>query len=135
MRPGLEVGSWHETSFEVEQSMCPHFDGVLVHPVCATWTLVHQMEVAGRKLLVDFLEPHEEGVGAHLTIDHRLSAPIGARVRVRAEATAVRQNRLGCHMTACCGDVLIAEGRFVQVVLPRERLAALFRRNRPDTES
>ena len=126
MKPGLVHGQRHEVAFEVVEAMCPHFDGALVHPVCATWTLANYMEVAGRKLLAPHLEPDEEGVGVHLTIDHRAAAPIGSRVVVRATVESSSARRLTCAMHATCGDVTVADGRFVQVILPKSRLAAVF---------
>ncbi|RMF80608.1 MAG: thioesterase [Planctomycetota bacterium] len=126
MKPGLIAGMSQEVRFEVTQAMCPHFDGVLVHPVCATWTLANYMEVAGRKLLTPHLEPHEEGVGVHLTIDHRAAAPIGALVTVRATVESASARRLTCVTHAASGERTIAEGRFVQAILPKERLAEVF---------
>lgn len=122
---GLTPGTAFVLEFEVAESMCPHFDGALVHPVCATWTLCHQMEVAGRNLLAPYLEPHEEAVGAHISIDHRAPAVIGSRVRVRAEAVHATPRRLEANVTAHADDRLLASGRFVQIVLSKERLAAI----------
>ena len=128
MKPGLEVGRSATVRFVVTQEMCPHFDGVLVHPVCATWTIVHQMEVAGRKLLAPFLEDHEEGVGAHISIDHRAPAPVGCEVVTTATATEVTCRRLVARVTAHVRRRLIAEGTFVQSILPKTLLAEHFRR-------
>lgn len=111
--------------------MCPHFDGQLVHPVLATWYVVHHMELAGRKLLEPYLEAHEEGVGAHIRVDHRSPAPIGSRVTVVAEASECRPHRLKCLVRALCGERVVAEGEFVQVILPKERLRAIIERHRP----
>lgn len=132
MKPGLDPGKSFELQVVVTRAMCPHFDGVLHHPVCATWTLVEHMEVAGRKLLQPHLDDDEEGVGAHISVDHRAPAPIGATVRVRAEVISCTHRRLTTLMTAWCGGRVIAEGRFVQVILPKAKLAALFRENGVD---
>lgn len=133
MKPGLGPGSFAEVMLTVTPEMCPHFDGILVHPVLATWTLVHHIEIAGRKLLLPFLEPHEEGVGAHLSVDHRSPAPIGSLVRVRADFESFQHSRLTARTTAWSGDRELARGTFVQVILPRERLIATFDRHRPDS--
>ncbi len=125
MLDGLTPGTAFVLEFEVAESMCPHFDGALVHPVCATWTLCHQMEVAGRKLLAPYLEPQEEAVGAHISIDHRAPAVIGSCVRVRAETVHATHRRLEASVTAHAGDRLLATGRFVQIVLSKEMLAAI----------
>ncbi len=132
MKPGLEVGRRAEVRFTVTTSMCPHFDGVLVHPVCATWTIVHQMEVAGRRLLAPYLEDDEEGVGAHISIDHRAPAPLGCKVVAAATATEVTRRRLVARVTAHVGRRLIAEGTFVQSILPKRLLEEHFRRAAED---
>lgn len=125
MRPGLVAGLKVELSVTVTPDMCPHFDGRLHHPVCATWTLVNHMEVAGRRLLEPFLEDHEEGVGAHISIDHRSPAPIGATITVCAEVESSAHNRLVTKMSVLCGERLLATGKFVQVILEKSRLAAI----------
>ena len=128
MRAEVTPGTAAEVSFRVEAQLCPHFDGVLIHPVCATWEIVHHMEVAGRKLLAPFLEPDEEGIGAHISVNHHAPAAIGSTVRVEAVAKSWTHRRLTCTLQAHSGDRLIAEGEFVQVVLPKERLERLFAR-------
>jgi predicted thioesterase len=130
MTPGLDPGNFAEVEFTVTPEMCPHFDGVLVHPVVATWTLVHRMEVAGRKLLAPHLGPDEEGIGAHISIDHRWPAPVGARVVVRAEVESCTARRLVCITSARCGTRELARGRFVQVILPKTRLQSMLDRHR-----
>jgi predicted thioesterase len=131
MKPELVSGLTAEVTVEVKPSMCPHFDGVLVHPVFATWELVHYMEVAGRKLLVPYLEKDEEGIGAHVSVDHRAPATIGSVVTVRATAETVMRHRLVCHVEAHCGDRLLGEGRFIQIIMPRDKLETLIRRSTP----
>lgn len=113
---------------EVISAMCPHFDGVLVHPVFATWEMVHYMEVAGRKLIAPYLEAHEEAVGASISVAHRSPATIGSRVTVRAEVESLSHRRLTARVSAHCGERVLGEGTFVQVVLPRERLEGMLRR-------
>jgi predicted thioesterase len=126
MKPELRPGIRAELSFVVTGDMCPHFDGVRVHPVCATWTLVQHMETAGRLVLAPHLESHEEGVGARIAVDHRSPAPIGTQVRVLAEATACSRRSLTCRVTAWAGPRLLAEAEFVQAVLEKRRLTDLF---------
>lgn len=68
MKPGFNPGIVREVTALVTADMCPAFDGVIVHHCYSTWSLVHHMELAARKVLVDFLEPHEEGMGVHIKI-------------------------------------------------------------------
>lgn len=131
MKPGLTVGLRHELQFTVTPEMCPHFDGVRVHPVCATWTVVHYLELAGRRVLVPHLEQNEEGVGVHISIDHRSPAVVGSVVTAEAVVQAVSSRRLECRVAALVGQRVIADGLFVQAVTGKEKLARLFDQHRP----
>jgi len=119
VKEGLVPGASAEVSFVVLEAMCPAFDGRVVHRVCSTWTLVHHMELAGRKVLVDFLEPEEEGIGSHVSCDHLGPARVGSIVRVVATARDVTDRELVCDTVAFCGERMIAAGRTVQKVFPR----------------
>ncbi|MBX3396195.1 MAG: thioesterase [Phycisphaerae bacterium] len=125
MKPGLVVGLERETQFIVTEDMCPAFDGVVVHRVCATWTVVQYMEIAGRLVLAGFLEAHEEGVGTHVSCDHHAPAPVGSMVRVVAKASSVSVRELVCETRAFVGDRLIATGRTDQKTMPRTVLQRL----------
>jgi fluoroacetyl-CoA thioesterase len=133
MRPGLHRGVFAELEVRVAPEMCPHFDGALVHPVYATWTLVYHMELAGRKLLAPHLEQDEEAVGAHISVDHRGMATLGSIVRVRAEVEQCTPRRLTSLMSAYCGPRLLATGTFVQIIMPKHRLEAMIQRHRGET--
>lgn len=129
MKAGFVAGVAREFEFVVTEDMCPAFDGVVVHPVCATWTLVYQMEIAARKVLIDFLEPHEEGIGAHVSADHKAPAPIGRTLRVRAELVDPNPRWIVCSVTVKDGERLIAVGEQVQVVMERETLQRIIERS------
>lgn len=130
MRRGLEVGAQAECTVEVTDDMCPAFDGVVVHRVYSTWALGHQMETAARRVLVPYLEAHEEGMGTHLSVDHLSPAPVGCSVRVVAEATEVTEDRLVCEVRAYAGDRLVAQGRQVQRVLPKSVIREIIEKHR-----
>jgi len=149
MRPAIEIGERAETVVTVDASMCPAFDGVVVHEVYSTWSMAHHMEIAARKVLAPHLEPDEEGIGAHLSIDHVAPTPLGHRVRVIAEAVEVGPTTLVCDVTAYhvrpgqsaestpLGELtVVGRGRQVQRVLPRSTLETIIRRAaRPGTHS
>ena len=129
MKSGFEPGIVREILVTVTQDMCPAFDGVVVHPCYATWSLVHHMEIAARKILVDFLEDHEEGIGTHVSVDHFNPCRVGKTVRIRAELTEVSDQRVICDVTVHEGDRLLAQGRQVQVVMNKETLKRLIERS------
>jgi predicted thioesterase len=128
VRSGLKVGNTAEVRARVTEEMCPAFDGVVVHHVYSTWSMAHHMELAARKVLAPYLEEHEEGIGAHLSIDHLAPTLVGRSVRVVARAVEVDATTLVCELSAYDGDRLVGRGRQVQRVLPREKLKALIER-------
>ena len=125
MEATLKVGNTAEVEIEVTEDMCPAFDGVIVHRVYSTWSMAHHMELAARKVLAVHLEDHEEGIGAHLSIDHLAPCPVGHTVRVEAEAVELEGNTLICEVTAWDGSRLLGRGKQVQRVLPKKTLARL----------
>lgn len=128
MKPGLAVGATSQVCFKVTSEMCPAFDGHVVHRVCSTWSIVHYMELAGRRVLLPHLEEDEEGVGSHVTCDHLGPAPVGAEVRVTATATKVSERELVCECVAYRGDKRIATGTTVQRIFPKAVLERILNR-------
>lgn len=132
MKPGFAPGITREIAITVTEDMCPAFGGVTVHRCYSTWSLVHHMEIAARKVLVDFLESHEEGIGAHVSVDHLAPCKLGQQVIVRAELIDVSSDhhpRVVCAVTAHCGQRLLARGRQVQVVMNKDKLVKLIERS------
>ncbi len=132
MKPGLLPGIVREASFVVTEDMCPAFDGVIVHRVYSTWSAGHHFEIAARKVLVEFLEGHEEGIGSLLTVEHLAPCPVGRTVRVRAELVEVTKDhhpRVVCEVSAYDGSRLLARGRQVQVVMNKEHLQRYIERS------
>lgn len=128
MKPGLTAGVSAELTFGVTDEMRPIFDKVAVHQVCSTWTLVHYFELAGRKILMEYLEEGEEGVGSHVTIDHFAPVKVGRTVRVVATVVEMNDRRLVCDVDAFFGERKIAAGKTVQNVFPRAVLARVLER-------
>lgn len=125
MKAGFVRGIVREVIVQVTEDMCPAFDGIVVHRCYSTWSLVHHMEIAARKVLVDFLEDHEEGIGAHVSVDHLSPCPLGHTARVCAELVEVthdRHIRVICDVSAFDGDRLLAQGKQVQVVMNKDHL-------------
>ncbi len=129
MKPGFEPGITKEHIVQVTEEMCPAFDGVVVHRCYSTWSAVHHMEIAARKVLVDYLEDHEEGVGGHVSIDHVATCKVGKTVRVRAELTEIDGRRVICKVEAFDGDRLLAEGTHVQVVMDKIKIKQMIERS------
>ncbi|RDI94888.1 thioesterase [Meiothermus sp. QL-1] len=100
-----------------------------LHPVYATYWMAKHMELAGRKIILPFLEEGEEGIGSRVSVDHLASALPGMRVRIVAEHLRTEGNRVHVRCTAWneLGD-RIGEGYTEQVILPKDRLEQIFGR-------
>ncbi len=129
MKSGFEPGIVAEIEITVTDDMCPAFDGKIVHRCYSTWSLVHHMELAARKVLVDYLEEDEEGVGVHVSCDHQASCRVGKTVKVRAELVKATPNKAICEVTAWDGDRLLAQGKQVQAVLKKEYIKQMIERS------
>jgi len=94
-----------------------------LHPVYATYWMAKHMELVSRKIILPYLEEHEEGIGYRVEVDHLASALPGMRVDV----TGVFERQVGNRVHVACsavselGDV-IGRGATVQVILSRTRL-------------
>lgn len=129
MKPALQPGVSAEVSALVTEDMCPAFDGVIVHRVYSTWSLAYHMELAARKVLAPHLQEHEEGIGSHLSVDHLSPTPVGKTVRVVATCTEVDDQGVVCDVVAYEGERIIARGKQVQRVLPKEVIQSLIERH------
>ena len=129
MKPGFEPGIVREIRIVVTEDMCPAFDGIIVHRCYSTWSVAHHFELAARKVLVDFLEPDEEGIGAEVSVKHLAPCPLGRTVRIRAELTDVSDRRVACKLTAHDGDRLLASGVQVQVVKDKDQMKRYIERS------
>ena len=94
-----------------------------LHPVYATYWMAKHMEEAGRKIILPFLEPHEDGVGSALTLRHHAPVHPGARLEVVARHERTDGNRIHvrCEVRDESG-ALVGQGSTEQVVLPRDAL-------------
>jgi predicted thioesterase len=133
MKDTLKLGNHAEVIITVTPDMCPAFDDVIVHHVYSTWSMAHHMELAARKVLALHLEEHEEGIGAHLSIDHVGPTPVGDSVRVRAVAIEIGPTTLVCDVTAYHvrpggEERVVGRGKQVQRILPKKKLASLIER-------
>jgi fluoroacetyl-CoA thioesterase len=112
-----------EVRFVVEPGMAAAFGGVTIHPVLSTWSLVHHLEWAARRLLEPHLEPGEQGIGIGVNVRHRAPAPVGAEVVARAFAPVVVGTHLRCRVEARLGDRVVGEGEVHQAVVDARELA------------
>ncbi len=105
---------------------CATFNNELLHPVYATFALARDMEWSSRLFFLEMREADEEGVGTHLTIDHRSPAFVGEEVIFTARVERVEGMNLFCAIEARTEQRLIATGRTGQKMLKKEKLKRLF---------
>ena len=130
MREGLRVGHTVDMPAKVEKHMRPHLQGLVRHPLYATWAMVYHMETASRMLLAPYLEPHEEAVGGGVLVKHLRPARIGAPLHVVAKLVRVRGSRVYTRAEVHSRGRKIGEGSVLQVVMSRSRFAKLLREAR-----
>ena len=100
-----------------------------LHPVYATYWLTKHMELVSRKIILPFLEAHEEGVGVEVSVKHLASALPGMEVKLTAKHLRTEKGRIYtfCEAFSELGDK-VGEGTTTQVVMHKERLEAGFKR-------
>ncbi|MFC4075879.1 thioesterase family protein [Salinithrix halophila] len=129
MKARLQVGHRERLEVTVTREMTASFGGVEVHPVLSTVSMVYHMEWAGRKVILPFLEPGEEGVGGAISVEHRAPAPVGKVVTFTAEAIEVTSRKVLCRVWCEHDKALVGEGTFLQAILPsgaiRRRIEAM----------
>lgn len=135
----LTIPAGYRATFEVDVTpeMTVDFEELgQVHPVYATYWMAKHMELVGRKVLLPFLEPGEEGIGYEVRVRHLGPALPGTRLVVTGEHLRTEGNRLyvTCRVVDQWGE-LIGEGETTQVILPAERIEERFARLRRRLEA
>ena len=125
MKPGLKVGITVDLPARVEKHMKPHLEGLVRHPLYATWAMVYHMETAARMLLAPYLDDNEEAVGGAVLVKHLRPARIGAPLHVVARLVKVKGARIFARTEVHSRGRKIGEGSVLQVVMTRARFAKL----------
>lgn len=112
--------------FKVREEDLASFDAGLVHPVCSTFTLAREVEWAGRLFVLEMCEPHEEGIGTMLHIQHKSPAFIEEEVEIKAFYGELKHGELTCKVKVYVGNRLIATGMTGQKIMSREKINQIF---------
>jgi fluoroacetyl-CoA thioesterase len=126
MKDIFKAGDKKEIAYIVKPEDVASFQGVVVHEVCATFTLAREIEWSTRQFVLAMRNDDEEGVGTYLTIKHQGPAFVGDEIVITAVVDELRGNELLCSYEAKVGDRLIATGKTGQKILKREKLNKLF---------
>lgn len=123
MKQGMVVGREETIEIIVTEDMFASFEGVVVHPVYSTVAMTYHMEWVSRKIILPFLEEHEEGMGAAVQLKHVAASTLGSTVTLTATLVELRANVVITKVTAKNHLGLIGTGEVRQVILPKETIA------------
>ena len=126
MKPTLKAGIAGRKTVEIDESRVIGFMGREA-AVYATPRMVSDVEYACRDLLLEHLDPGEDSVGAHVSIDHLAPTPMGMKVTIEVKVEEVDRRKVVFAFSV--NDLEeVGRGRHVRFVVEtaktRERLAA-----------
>lgn len=120
MKPGMEEGRQETIEIEVTEDMFASFEGNVVHPVYSTVAMVYHMEWVSRKIILPFLEDHEEGMGAAVQLKHVSPSPLNSLVTLTATLIEYKNKQVLTKVEAYNKQGLIGKGEVKQVILPKD---------------
>ncbi|MFC5604217.1 thioesterase family protein [Sporosarcina koreensis] len=127
MKQGMEVGRTETIEIIVTEDMLAAFEGEVVHPVYSTVAMTYHMEWVSRKIILPFLETHEEGMGASVQLKHLAPSPLGSKVTLTAVLVEFQNNAVITEVTAHNHVGIIGQGIVKQIILPKETIAQKLR--------
>jgi predicted thioesterase len=123
LRPGLSFTK----KIEIDESRCIGFMGK-EGMVYATPRMVSDVEYACRDWLLEHLDPGEDSVGAHVSIDHLAATPLGLAVSIEVTVLEIDRRKVVFNFSVKDPVEECGRGKHVRFVVEtaktRERLAA-----------
>jgi predicted thioesterase len=127
MKPTLTPGISTTKTFQVDESRCIGFMGK-EGMVYATPRMVSDVEYTCREFLLQHLDPGEDTLGAHVSIDHLAPTPLGMQATVEIKVTEVDRRKVVVAFSVRDSVEEVGRGTHVRFVVDtaktRERLAA-----------
>ncbi|HET7366647.1 MAG TPA: thioesterase family protein [Burkholderiales bacterium] len=127
MKASLAAGLSTRREVTVDESRCIGFMGK-EGMVYATPRMVSDVEYTCRDFLLQHLDPGEDSVGAHVSIDHLAATPLGLKVTVDVKIVELDRRKVTFEFTVSDPLEQVGRGRHVRFVVDtaksRERLAA-----------
>jgi predicted thioesterase len=93
MKSSLQSGLQFKKEIEITEDRCIGFMG-REGMVYATPRMVSDVEYACRDWLVGHLDPGEDSVGTHVTIDHLAATPLGLKVSIEVKVAEVDRRKV-----------------------------------------
>ncbi|MFE8694994.1 thioesterase family protein [Cytobacillus sp. FJAT-53684] len=125
MKQGMKVGDTEVIEIEVTSDMFAQFEGEIVHRAYSTVFMVYHMEWVSRKIILPYLEEHEEGMGGAVCVKHLAASPEGAKLTITAIVSEIAENVVITEVSVCNGKKLIGTGEVKQVILSKRKIASL----------
>ncbi len=127
MKASLKAGLTFSREVVVDESRCIGFMGK-EGMVYATPRMVSDVEYSCRDYLLEHLDPGEDSVGSHVTIDHLAATPLGLKVKIDVKIAEVDRRKVTFEFTVTDPVEQCGRGKHVRFVVEsaktRERLAA-----------
>jgi predicted thioesterase len=127
MKPSLAAGLNATSKLIVDRERTIGFMGEKAR-VYATPTLVRDVEIACRELLLQHLDPGEDSVGTRIELDHLAATLLGMSVELTVNVTEVKGRAVTLEVEGKDSVDVICRGRhqrfIVDVKTAEERLAA-----------
>lgn len=122
MKEGLEIGARAEVTARVTEEMFAQFEGQIVHRAYSTVSMVYHMEWASRKIILPFLESHEEGVGGAVTVKHIAPTGEGTIVHILAVVTEITDTAIVTRVEIRNETGIIGVGEVKQGIVRKESM-------------
>ena len=127
MKPTLKKDLSFSKTIEVDEKRCIGFMGKEA-AVYATPYMVSDVEYTCRNMLLEHLDPGEDSVGAHVSIDHLAPTPMGLSATIELSIAEVDRRKVVFTFSVKDPVEEVGRGRHVRFVVDtaktRERLAA-----------
>lgn len=127
MKASLTTGLSTQRELTVDEGRCIGFMGKEAM-VYATPRMVSDVEYTCRDFLLQHLDPGEDSVGAHVSIDHLAATPLGLKVSIEAKIAEIDRRKVVFAFSVRDPIEEVGRGKHVRFVVEtaktRERLAA-----------
>ena len=127
MKSSLVPGITTTNTVVVDESRCIGFMGK-EGMVYATPKMVSDVEYTCREFLLQHLDPGEDTVGTHVSVDHLAPTPLGMQASVEIKVTEVDRRKVVVAFSVRDALEEVGRGKHVRFVVEtaktRERLAA-----------
>ncbi|HKU46578.1 MAG TPA: thioesterase family protein [Burkholderiales bacterium] len=122
MKSSLAPGLSLKKELVVDEARCIGFMGK-EGMVYATPRMVSDVEYACRDYLLQHLDPGEDSVGTHVSIDHLAATPLSLKVTIEARVAEVDRRKVVFEFTVRDPVEEVGRGKHVRFVVENEKRA------------